>query len=851
MPEVSARRLQLKSLGAFLLAAAALLLGGGGAEGSNFNALIAAAGAFALVAVLVRTPAEEDLRFSTKRLALAVGLSCLAIPLLQLVPLPPSIWHDLAGRQSVTDTLRLVGAAELWRPLSMAPDATLRTATFLLFPVAAFFAAARGTSSTHRRFLMVLAVCAGLSALLGAAQLALGHPEWLSFYDGPSYGAASGIFANPNHQALFMVFGLVSCAVIIREQSALPPFSRRRPSPNPMVLAAWAGFLLFSVMTLASGARAGIMLLVIALPGSLLIAKGRSSVLRAAGLLLGVVAMLWALVLVYPGTNSLGLRESFRFGEDARYAYLPDILYTLDQYWSAGSGLGSFVPVFTPNESLEVAGRAYLNHAHNDFLEWTLETGLLGVAWLALATLAVGYLAFRRLRSAGPDLGLTLGALLLVTLAALHSLADYPLRTATIATVFAFAAGLLCSKTARPGPAIAEVRLRKARPRWLGMAAFALAIPVAAVALRSHLLHYAIRSGDLATAAKLDPNNSNVLIGLSEAALMNNQHATAERIAARAVVVDPLSAPALRQLALALEGQKKDAEDVWRAASALGWRDGPTQLWAFKQGLLGDQLDIAAMRAGALLRTEKPDPKLLSLIRTAALKPAFASELAARIRMDPPWRSRFFSFVGKPTSGEVSGVTQVLRQLANHKDATRADARSLISHFVGEKQWGKALAMYDLVARPANGSPVLDDGGFDRTEEEYQRNSTAFDWQTLNGSHVSGHIESSPPSRLVLDSDGEAQAAGAQRYVFVNPGKYAISFLSRSDNDDSFQFRISCVNSSMVVASGSIGQSTSFKTQTAGFEVPAGCPLVRLALESLQNGSPATAEFDNFVIERS
>ena len=45
-----------------------------------------------------------------------------------------------------------------------------------------------------------------------------------------------------------------------------------------------------------------------------------------------------------------------------------------------GSGLGTFVPVYAMFEKPQDASPAYVNHAHNDILEVSLETGVLGLA---------------------------------------------------------------------------------------------------------------------------------------------------------------------------------------------------------------------------------------------------------------------------------------------------------------------------------------------------------------------------------------------------------------------------------------------------------------------------------------
>lgn len=835
--------------GAVILSALLLLIGGGGAEGAYFNGIIAAVGAIILASV-VSMPLRHDRGFWRNWLPAFAALGFLVIPLLQVVPLPPSIWKALAGRPSIASTLALVGAAEQWRPLSLTPAATLRAVTFVLFPLSAFFLALKGEKSTHRRSVLVLALCAAVSAVVGAAQLALGNPEWLSFYGAPTTGAASGIFANPNHQALFMAFGILASAVIIRDKRSIANIPPRPSMPDPIVSGAWAGILFFSLMALATGARAGVMLLIIALPGGLLIAKGKGSLLRWAALFFGVFALLVVLVLVYPSTNSLGVRESFRLGADARYTYLPDILYTLGQYWPAGSGLGSFVPVFTPNENLDLVGSAYLNHAHNDFLEWAIETGLPGAAWLAFTAILVALYTLRRLKGRDTDIGYTIGALLVVMLAGLHSLVDYPLRTATLASVFAFSVGFLCANTASPKVG-REPELETAGLNWRRIAAIAVALPFAVFALWSNAVQHAVRLGDFTTAERLNPDNPDVLVHRSEIALRAKQNAQAESWAVRALVQDPLSAPALRQLAFTRQLQNKPSGDIWEKASALGWRDAPTQFWAFRQGMLGGQLAIAALRGDALLRTEPGDTQFLTLFRAAAKNPAMAREIASRIRMNPPWRPTFFALPSTAAAPEVAGSLAVLIQMAKEKEATRADAKGLISYFLAGSQWAKAVQVYSLVV-PRRGSAdlILDDGGFDRTAEDYALQSTPFDWQTVKGGPVSSNIETFPPSRLVLDSSGETNSIGAERYVVVNPGNYRMTFMSRSDNAESFRLRLLCMNSSKEVAVSSIRQSSSFTPNAVRFTVPANCPLVRLVLEGLPNGVPATGEFDDFEMKR-
>jgi O-antigen ligase len=85
-------------------------------------------------------------------------------------------------------------------------------------------------------------------------------------------------------------------------------------------------------------------------------------------------------------------------------------------------------------------GPTYFNHAHNDYLELWLETGWLGAALLALFLVWFLLAAWRAWR-AGTALSQGASAAVLLLLA--QSAVDYPLRTETLAVLFAFCCALL------------------------------------------------------------------------------------------------------------------------------------------------------------------------------------------------------------------------------------------------------------------------------------------------------------------------------------------------------------------------------------------------------------------------
>ena len=108
-----------------------------------------------------------------------------------------------------------------------------------------------------------------------------------------------------------------------------------------------------------------------------------------------------------------------------------------------GSGIGSFIDVFAQAapESLQLAN--YVNHAHNEYVQWMLVGGLPAMLVLVLvaAVLLVAGWRIVRLRGHGLDTRMAASAFVAILAVLAHSWADYPLRTLTLMTTTAALAG--------------------------------------------------------------------------------------------------------------------------------------------------------------------------------------------------------------------------------------------------------------------------------------------------------------------------------------------------------------------------------------------------------------------------
>src|SRR5690606_17172300 len=70
---------------------------------------------------------------SVRPVALFV-LAAMALATLQLVPLPPSIWTEMPGRDLLMQAAVVSGEKQPWRPLSISPAATVNALSSLIVP---------------------------------------------------------------------------------------------------------------------------------------------------------------------------------------------------------------------------------------------------------------------------------------------------------------------------------------------------------------------------------------------------------------------------------------------------------------------------------------------------------------------------------------------------------------------------------------------------------------------------------------------------------------------------------------------------------------------------------------------
>lgn len=456
MPLAALRRQAARALlPLFLLSA--LLTGGASLEGEFAKAVLFAGSGLTLACLFLFAPGWSRGPVITVLILLLLVVLVLAA---QLIPLPLPVTAELPVRGAAIETLEALGARPSVLPLSLNRDATFAGLIAFLTPAAGFCLVAAIRWSRGAALLKwVIPVLGGAGALLGLAQVLLGKANsGLYFYDFTARGFPVGVFSNPNHQASFLLMCLPFVAVLASE-------IRRdwEGSDEDVARAALAGVLGLMILAgiFGAGSAAGYILLApVALFSGLLLAGGRGG--TGAGRLVGLAAVPlifgFAALVVFSSPRLSGLGyTSFEDGPASRIGINRVSARMIEDHWLAGTGLGTYQDVYRLYEDPATVSDIYIAHAHNDYFEWAIETGIAGTALLGIL-LAWWMVHFVRLwlNTRTQAWRLRRAASIACLVPVLHSLVDYPLRTPGIAALAAVCLALMVAPKVRPDTPVPE-----------------------------------------------------------------------------------------------------------------------------------------------------------------------------------------------------------------------------------------------------------------------------------------------------------------------------------------------------------------------------------------------------------
>lgn len=319
-----------------------------------------------------------------------------------------------------------------------------------------FFSVILLASGSRRRLAIILwlIMLSALAQSVYGSLMLMSGMEW-GFWGAKEHyrGSATGTFVNRNHFAGYLELGIAAAiGVILCTQSnrSKPLGARQRLTT---MIREWDTRVLFSRVAIAllfvglilSQSRMGNAAALGALSISgffYLLIRFRKTSYKALALFVSILIIDIWIVGGWFGLDELVERyEKTEISSSHRAEMWPDLKKMMRAYQWTGSGLGTFKVAYPEFHSEEVQG---LNsHAHNDFAQFIIETGVIGSTVLALLVIATVFQCFRILRNRRHKTyaGVAFAGMMALFSIAIHSGADFnlqiPANAATLVVLMA------------------------------------------------------------------------------------------------------------------------------------------------------------------------------------------------------------------------------------------------------------------------------------------------------------------------------------------------------------------------------------------------------------------------------
>jgi len=364
----------------------------------------------------------------------------------QIIPLPAAAVRAISPGTYAFRKLYDPGFARAkFMSLSVVPARTFEAGLELLaYFILGFLVIRTVTKSSQIRTLLYVLVGSGVfQSLYGLFELTTSRPRTLFYTKAFSLDSVTGTFVNRSHLSgyLEMIVPLAVGLLIarmnllsfgakgLREKFLL--MMSKGAAGNALI---GAGIVIMSLAIVLSNSRAGLVVLVFSFflfTGLSVLAFGRAgyrelwtrTIVRATVLVVLGMAL-------YVGIGSTIQRFALdNLLREDRPLYWSNVMGMVRDFPVFGTGLGTFAATYPAYEK-KGGPEMLLTHAHNDYLEYLSELGVVGTAFLlgAVLVLAIGaFLAWKERRN--PELkGLALGGIVALAGMGIHTLTDFNLH---------------------------------------------------------------------------------------------------------------------------------------------------------------------------------------------------------------------------------------------------------------------------------------------------------------------------------------------------------------------------------------------------------------------------------------
>lgn len=421
-----------------------MLLGGASLAGDMANLAIQFFALAILVALVFFRPLDQAAAGLAWRSLRNIALLFVLLVTLTLIPLPSALWTMVPGRERVVEAFALIGEPLPWMPLSLAPADTIWSGLSLLPVAAAATLTFRAKAKYDDKIQAAIILFALASAVTGVFQVVTGLQSPLYVYEITNRGLAVGFFSNANHLATLMAVAIVqSASFIAGKRSTRETKTNRATMLGILILLD----IIFSLAAWLTDSITGQLLCLIALAASPFIYRQTRVAPRAVWLgLAAAAAASVAIFSVLASSGSLANPHEVQAGT-ARQDIYPRAFVALRDHLPVGSGLGSFAATYRSYENPATVTYIYANHAHSDVLEILVELGLIGAVMLGAIVIWFGRQVGSVMDFNSSQAHRARAAMLCIVLVAMHSVVDYPLRTAAIATLVGALLGMIARRS--------------------------------------------------------------------------------------------------------------------------------------------------------------------------------------------------------------------------------------------------------------------------------------------------------------------------------------------------------------------------------------------------------------------
>lgn len=373
---------------------------------------------------------------------------------IQLIPWPNFVVKLLSpAAYSFRDLFMVDFSGTLFQPFSLIPAKTVQEALEILSYFIIGFIVLR-TVRTREQVKKIFYVIAGMGifqAFYGLFELYNPNPRILFYEKVHGLEVVTGTFVNRNHlsgyleMAIPLALGLIITRIHLFSTEGLSwreKLQRLSDKGLGINLLLTLGVVIMGIGILLSQSRSGAFLLVftflVMFELTVVYFGRRSSGKDWAKNFIKVSFLIITLVALYVGIEATIERfADTNLLQEGRPVVWSNTLGMTRDFPLLGTGLGTFNEVYSAYENRWL-GQSHYTHAHNDYLEYTAELGVVGMVFLlggVVFLLATTFLVWRSRRH--PEIkGLALGGMVAVINMMLHSIGDFNLHIPANMVVF-------------------------------------------------------------------------------------------------------------------------------------------------------------------------------------------------------------------------------------------------------------------------------------------------------------------------------------------------------------------------------------------------------------------------------